>query len=112
MAIAYMIYLNSCPNNKFKLKYFGVDTNKNAINWLKKTYIDLKEFEFLLHETDLQRDYLQSKSKNVNTLNALVAKEVEYIIPEKLKFDFQWSWSFFTHLTPSSCDKVLNLVNR
>lgn len=112
MAIAYMNYLNSCPNKEFKFKYYGVDINKNAINWLKKTYRDLKEFEFLLHETDLERDYLQSKSKNVNTLNVSDAKEVEYIIPKELKFDIQWSWSFFTHLTPSSCDKALNVVSR
>ena len=37
---------------------------------------------------------------------------IQYKIPEKFTYDIQWSMSYFTHLTPISCDQVLNLIQK
>ena len=111
MAITYLNYLKSNSNKSSNFKYIGVDINKEAINWLKNKYNDYPEFDFLYHETSLEKDYLQSKSKNIQTLKDSDAKEVDYKISLETKFDTQWSWSLFTHLTPKSCDKILNLIS-
>tara|TARA_B100000161_G_scaffold259451_1_gene225409 strand:+ start:255 stop:1214 length:960 start_codon:yes stop_codon:yes gene_type:complete len=112
MAVAYLNYINSHKKENMNFKYLGIDINENAIRWLKSKYFDKKVYEFLHHETEINRDYLQSKSQQINTLVDSDGSEVDYKIPENIKYDIQWSMSYFTHLTPTSCDKILNLINR
>ena len=112
MAVAYLNYLKSHKEKKLNFKYLGVDINENAIEWLKSKYFDDKEFTFLFHKASLEKDYLQSKSKQVSTLIDSDGSEVQYKIPEKFTYDIQWSMSYFTHLTPISCDQVLNLIQK
>ena len=112
MAVAYLNYLNSNKEKNLNYKYLGVDINKDAITWLKSKYFDKKEFNFLLHETQLEKDYLQSKSKQIPTLSDSDGAEVKYEIPKDFVYDVQWSMSYFTHLTPNSCDQVLNLIQQ
>lgn len=111
MAIAYLNYIKSNNDKNTNFKYLGVDINQDAIIWLKKKYEDEDNFEFLFHEAGIEKDYLQSKEKNIQTLKDSDASEVEYNISSITKFDIQWSWSLFTHLTPKSCDKILNLIS-
>jgi SAM-dependent methyltransferase len=111
MAVAYLNYIKSNSDKNIKYKYLGIDINKNAIEWLKKKYNN-NIFNFLLHETDLDKDYLQSKDNNIQTLQDSDATEVEYKISSADKFDIQWSWSLFTHLTPKSCDKILSIISK
>lgn len=112
MAVSYLNYITSDKNKSKKYRYLGIDINKKAINWLKNKFENYKEFEFLFHETQLEKDYIQSKSKNINTLIDSNGDEVDYNIPSDIKFDIQWSWSYFTHLTPKACDKVLGIVSK
>jgi hypothetical protein len=112
MAVAYLNYIKSCKEKNMNFKYLGIDINENAIKWLKSKYFDEKAYEFLYHETEINRDYLQSKPEQIKTLVDSDGSEVNYKIPENIKYDIQWSMSYFTHLTPTSCDKVLNLINR
>ena len=111
MAAAYLNYVNMKKSKKINYNYIGVDINEIAISWLNDKYKDKKIFNFILHNTELSKDYLQSKSKGIKTDADSDASEVEYKIPENFKCDIQWSWSYFTHLTPESCKKVLKLVN-
>ncbi len=112
MAVAYLNYLKSHKENNLNFKYLGIDINKDAITWLKSVYFEKKEFNFLLHETQLEKDYLQSKSKQIPTLSDSDGVEVKYEIPSDFNYDIQWSMSYFTHLTPTSCDQVLNLIEK
>ena len=50
-------------------------------------------------------------SKKINTFIESDGSEVNYDIPSDIKFDTQWSWSYFTHLTPKACDKVLGIIS-
>ena len=112
MAVAYLNYIKSCTEKNMNFKYLGIDINENAIKWLKSKYFDKKEYEFLYHKTEIERDYLQSKPDQIKTLFDSDGSEVDYKIPMNFKHDIQWSMSYFTHLTPTSCDKSLNLIEK
>ena len=76
MAIAYLNYIKSNNDKNTNFKYLGVDINQNAIKWLKKKYQNEENFDFLYHETEIEKDYLQSKEKNIQTLKDSDASEV------------------------------------
>lgn len=111
MAIGYLNHMLSDEDKLKKYKYLGIDINKKAIDWLQNKFQKYKEFEFLFHETEIEKDYMQSKSKKINTFIESDGSEVNYDIPSDIKFDTQWSWSYFTHLTPKACDKVLGIIS-
>tara|TARA_A100000164_G_scaffold363936_1_gene381592 strand:+ start:268 stop:1233 length:966 start_codon:yes stop_codon:yes gene_type:complete len=112
MAVAFLNYIKSANREDMDFKYLGIDINETSIKWLKTKYFDKKEYEFLCHKADINRDYMQSKTDQIETLCDSDGSEVEYKIPMNFKHDIQWSMSYFTHLTPTSCDKVLNLIEK
>ena len=57
MAVAFLNYIKSANIDDIDFKYLGIDINENSIKWLKTKYFDKKEYEFLCHKTDINRDY-------------------------------------------------------
>jgi hypothetical protein len=108
MAVAFLNFIK-LQDEKSDSKYLGIDINKTAIDWLKIAYKDNSQFKFLWHYADLQKDYLQSKSLGIETNKDSDGSEVEYDL-EDFKYNIQWSMSYFTHLTPTACDKILKLI--
>ena len=88
MAAAYLNYVNMKKSKNINYNYTGVDINEIAISWLKDKYKDKEIFNFILHNTELSKDYLQSKSKGIKTDIDSDASEVEYKIPIETKQNY------------------------
>lgn len=109
MAVAFLNFIRS-QDKDYQSKYLGIDINKIAIDWLKIAYKNNLQFKFLLHNTNLNNDYMQSKSLGLETNKDSDGSEVQYNL-EDFKYSVQWSMSYFTHLTPTACNKVLKLIS-
>ena len=81
--------------------YTGLDIRADAIGWLKTTYANDPEFEFLLHKSKAEADYIGALKQNSSTHASSDGNEGAYRLTKL--YDIQWSGSVFTHMTKQTC---------
>lgn len=91
-----------------EVSYTGLDIRSDAIEWLKKTYENDVNFEFLLHDSTSEADYIEALKKNTSTHASSNGNEGAYQLTKM--YDIQWSGSVFTHMTPKTCFSALKSI--
>ena len=123
MCLAAKIYRNLWLNDKkiqnkeLDCSYVGIDIRKDAIEHNQINYRKYPENYFLLHNSNIDVDYIgdyakfSNEASNVHTTtHESNGHETDYKIPFAYKADIQWSMSMFTHITPTALSNVLKFI--
>ena len=91
--------------------YTGLDIRGDLIDWLQESYkkYDFVEFKKVIADTTV--DYIEANKNALQTVANSDGKEADIDVQSNF-YDFQWSSSVFTHLTPESCVNMLRNIVR
>ena len=89
--------------------YTGLDIRGDLIEWLSESYKNYDFIEFKKVVADTAVDYIEACKNGGQTVKESDGKEADLNVEDDF-YDFQWSSSVFTHLTPKSCINMLKNI--